>query len=716
MSSAAWPTREIVTHSTQGGQERGNEKVRRLLVGVLVVGLLLVLVPVGYLALLAWAGSRATFPPEGTPVAQPRPVLSPGGANQILFGDLHVHTVYSADAHLQSGKIRDRIAWNPPADACDFARFCSQLDFWSINDHAESLTPDLWRRTVDAVRQCDAAAGDPANPDLVSFLGWEWSHSSLGPEDHYGHKNVVLRHLDEGRIPPRPISSRAGGALAFHVISLIAPFVEGGVSHWGSYYRYAQSTLAVEDCPAGVPTRDLPDDCREVAPDPTSLFRKLDEWGHPALVIPHGLSWGTTNPAHADLANQIDRHDPRWQRLLEVYSGHGNSEIYRDFTRARVGADGTPSCPEATEDFEPCCQRAARLARARCAEPGSEACEEDVRAARDAVAAAGPFSGPDTGFPIEDGAFGACGQLLDTFLPAFDYRPRQSAQYAYALATNEAGASTDARLRWGMIGSSDNHRSRPGTGYREFARHIMTDGVGYPLPEGLRDGRNESYYYTGGLAAVHASGRDRGAVFDGLHRREVYGTSGDRILLWFDLLEDDGTRRPMGSEVATRGTPRFEVRAVGAWEQKPGCPDFVEAALSPERMAELCQGHCYHPGERRKRIDRIEAVRIRPQTAAGQPIAERIDDPWKTHVCEAEEEGCTATFADPAFATETVYYVRALQEPTPAVNGNPMACNDGGCERARLCGVDEAGLPEDCLAAVQERAWSSPIFVSPAAP
>ncbi len=128
---------------------------------------------------------------------------------QILFGDLHVHTTFSPDAFTFSLPVMQGEGAHPPADACDFARYCSGLDFWSINDHAEGLTPQHWQETVDSVRQCNALAGDPDNPDVVAYLGWEWTQVGQTPSEHWGHKNVILRDLDDGSIPRRPIAARS---------------------------------------------------------------------------------------------------------------------------------------------------------------------------------------------------------------------------------------------------------------------------------------------------------------------------------------------------------------------------------------------------------------------------------------------------------------------------------------------------------------------------
>ena len=186
-----------------------------LAVGLLVLGLWL------FAGASGWLGSdeepgevhaaprpAATMESRSAVQAETARMLGASPDEQVLFGDFHVHTTFSFDAFLMGLPLAGGRGTAPPADACDFARFCSALDFWSINDHAETLTSDLWNETVESVRACNAAAGDPKNPDLVTYLGWEWSQIGTTPENHYGHKNVVLRGLADDEIPTRPIGSR----------------------------------------------------------------------------------------------------------------------------------------------------------------------------------------------------------------------------------------------------------------------------------------------------------------------------------------------------------------------------------------------------------------------------------------------------------------------------------------------------------------------------
>jgi hypothetical protein len=339
------------------------------------------------------------------------------------------------------------------------------------------------------------------------------------------------------------------------------------------------------------------------------------------------------------------------------------------------------------------------------------------------------------------------GQCRDCYLPSFNYRPAGSAQYGLAISNFDRDITT--RFNFGFIASSDNHRARPGTGYKEIDRFVTTEANGpshdyigdilYPVDEikdtsndlsdqpllGLRAGfgafeaeREASFFTTGGLAAVHSNGRDRQSIWDGLTRKETYGTSGDRILLWFDLVQKDSLI-PMGSSVNLIENPKFRVKAVGAFEQNAGCPDYTSTNITEEEIEKICKNECYNPSDTRKNISRIEVVKITPQISEEEKINDLIIDSWKTFDCKPNQQGCEVEFTDEDFTTssrDSIYYVRAIQEPSPVVNGGNLRCtyNDKGeCIKVNICyGDSRTDKEDDCLSLSEERAWSSPIYVN----
>ena len=656
--------------------------------------------------------------------------------SQILFGDLHVHTTYSIDAFTLELPMMGLQGVHDSSMACDFARYCANLDFFSFNDHAESLTPDHWREQKQIIQQCNISNDDPITNDLVVFPGWEWTQIGTTKENHWGHRNVIFKDIQD--LPARPIGSRTPET-GLGVFDTTQQAVGARWLDPFNFKRYSDLNWLLDTvrnipfCEDGVDSTELPLDCYEYARTPRDLFLKLDEWGSDNIVIPHGQSWGFHVPTGTSWDNRLNEmgHDSSKQVLLEIMSGHGNSEEFRNISAANFLQNDELSCPEPTDNFLPCCWQAGEMQKKRCDGLTDDECNARVELAKKYTLAGGPYS--NMVFPeAKPEEWLNCDQCTDCFKPAFNYRPKQSAQYALAISNFESLDSDFQRYKFGFIASTDDHTARPGTGYKQYERRKMTFATGakseiweykiksedpnFPELPKITPGESQpdterasSFVYPGGILAVHSEGRGKDEIWTALKNKNVYGTSGPRILLWFDLVNSPNGKVPMGSEIVMSQNPKFVVRAAGSLKQLSGCSDESIDSLSPKRLEYLCAGECYNPSNERHKIERIEVIKITPQSYAGEEIDPLIQDSWRIFDCSNSSE-CYIEFEDENYSRDSVYYVRAIQEATMAING---AQTSSFKQEFKLCkGSFRTDLKDDCLYPANERAWSSPIFLN----
>ena len=257
------------------------------IIGLLLSPFILILLYV----YISSSGIVGSLPKDGELLLSPRlNDKSKSVEKQIFFGDLHVHTTFSQDAFLFSLPMLQGEGAHPPSDACNFARFCSSLDFFSITDHAEGMTQRMWEDSVRSIRNCDAVS-DESKKDLIVFAGWEWTQMGTSPENHYGHKNVILKNLDN--IPRVPIGAGLTGLDELiendltPFLPLIADFPPEQIDF--DFLKFRDESYSIPFCDEG---NSETKECKDRALTPRELFNKIDVLGLEALVIPHGTAWG----------------------------------------------------------------------------------------------------------------------------------------------------------------------------------------------------------------------------------------------------------------------------------------------------------------------------------------------------------------------------------------------------------------------------------------
>jgi hypothetical protein len=282
----------------------------------------------------------------------------------------------------------------------------------------------------------------------------------------------------------------------------------------------------------------------------------------------------------------------------------------------------------------------------------------------------------------------------------------------------------------GFVAATDNHVARPG----------KTDETGHAGEWGYEDARpdlrltpfrllskqevnNSTMPFDGygvnpgGLAAVHASENTREAIFDAMQQRRTYATSGTRIRLHVFA----GWKFGSMSASAVTGSVS-ELIGVG---QKHGVPMGSDLPPVDGEAPGLVIAAERDPGA--ARLQRLQVIKVWAKSgqtgervfdvalSPRQPPADAVivnggvDD--HNPASPSGSDHLTAIWVDPDFDAEThaAYYVRVIEESSYRYAYYDALALGWDEEKMKQIGA-ERHIPWT----LQERAWSSPVWYTPA--
>lgn len=628
------------------------------------------------------------------PALEQAPCADSNPVNNAYFGDFHVHTGYSADAWKFGVRTTPQDAYRyafgeeimlPPNDPADTTGTRSvsidrPLDFMGVTDHAEFFGENIM--CIDS------------------------SYPEYQTEYCVSYRKAYGRDFKQA-------------------MALLLPFTwrDSICGEGGERCRIASQAVWKDTIQAAEDWDDASADCERstfVAYEYSSV--RLGSNLHRNVVFRN-----TTVPPLPISTIEAPRHWQLWEALQRdcLDSGTGcdvlaiphNSNISngRMFAIDYPGTDGVEE------------QRARAILRMKL-EPiievmqhkGDSECRNDLPGVIAAVDELCEFEKFENfafqSTNIFGGEIGEC----DDFGADNDINigPSCISRLSYARSTLVEGLKEEARMgvnpfKFGLSAATDTHNGiAGGVEERSFPGHLGTsDDTPEERTIWSKEVAGNASNNPGGLIGVWAPENSRDAIFEAMQRKEVFGTSGPRIqprlFAGYDLdaelcsdpellskAYEQGV--PMGGDIAGDGSgnsPRFLVTAVA--------DSGVDSSGTPLQRLQIIKGWVDADGMTNEQVFDVAGD---PDNGAGVNL----------DTCERTGEGFAqlcGVWEDPEFDPQqsAVYYMRAVENPScrytawqcvdmPA-DQRPDHCRD---ERTRT--------------AIQERAWTSPVWYSPRKP
>ena len=589
---------------------------------------------------------------------------------QVFFGDLHLHSNISADAQSMGNLLLTS------ADAYRFARgekvvasnglpakLKRPLDFLAVTDHAEFM--GIYRMfNLQDPRLMSTPLGQAWREKYGSSISQEALEQ--GPIDE-GAGNPILEFVVSINDPnperdnyPNAIKTAIWTDVARTADEFNSPGVFTAFSAYEWTAMYGGSNLhrcVILKDNADVVTDWLPYSAQSSS-NPEHLWAALNEYekltGGEALSIPHngnlsnGLMWDTTTLNGDPLDQDYAEARMRWEPIAEVTQIKGDSETHPSLS---------PDDPFA--DFERWDEY----------------------------------------------------NISNTVKTTPDMYPGSYARSALkrGLALEKTiGANPYA---FGMIGSTDDHTSLATAEEDNFFGKFANSEPGIRSPDSRMAGLNADWELgASGLAAVWAPDNTREDLFASMKRREVYATTGSRIVLRFFggwQFAADSVHSPYFETIGYRdGVP---MGGELSRQQEASAPTFMVQAMKDPDAANLDQvqiikGWIDAQGETHEQIYYValsDNREIDPATGQPELVGSTIDSEAVTFTNTIGAVQLSAQWTDPEFdaSQAAFYYARAIEIPRPRWSEYDR----------KYFGGDFANAPST----VQDRAYSSPIWYRP---
>jgi hypothetical protein len=295
-------------------------------------------------------------------------------------------------------------------------------------------------------------------------------------------------------------------------------------------------------------------------------------------------------------------------------------------------------------------------------------------------------------------------------------------KYEYAREALKEGLKHQVKLgvnpfKYGLVGSTDSHTSLATAAEENFfGKHTGKEPGdhrwGKPVlatPAGNIIGWEQ---VSSGLAAAWAAENTREAIWDAFNRREVYATTGSRIMVRFwggwDFVPSDATSRLPAEVGYTKGVPM----GGDIWKALAGkAPTFLVAALKDHYSGNLdriqiIKGWVDKDGNTYEKVYNVvwgDAESRKPdQNGKLPPVGNTVDVKNATWTNTIGDPELITVWKDPDFDPElhAFYYARVIEIPTPRWTAYD----------AKRYGVE---MDPEVPMITQERAYTSPIWYTP---